>query len=118
MMLTFDTMHVSTDKHVSLSRDNGGDSLRSKSSRLFSGADSSLLSVGNSGSGSVDRRCNSHSKSIDRKSSGSDYSAGSGSRKSSSDRKLSASVASGLSAAAERKLSASRHSLLSRGSDI
>ena len=52
-----------------------------------------------SGSSSIDRR--SLGKSIDRKSSDSDYS-GSGSRKSSSD----------------RKLSASRHSLLSRGSDL
>jgi len=53
-----------------------------------------------SGSSSIDRRF-SGGKSIDRKSSDSDYS-GSGSRKSSSD----------------RKLSASRHSLLSRGSDL
>ena len=52
-----------------------------------------------SGSSSIDRR--SLGKSIDRKSSDSDYS-GSGSRKSSSD----------------RRLSASRHSLLSRGSDL
>merc|ERR1712062_864671 len=52
-----------------------------------------------SGSSSIDRR--SLGKSIDRKSSDSAYS-GSGSRKSSSD----------------RKLSASRHSLLSRGSDL
>jgi len=52
-----------------------------------------------SGSSSIDRR--SLAKSMDRKSSDSDYS-GSGSRKSSSD----------------RRLSASRHSLHSRGSDI
>jgi len=52
-----------------------------------------------SGTSSIDRR--SHGKSIDRKSSDSDYS-GSGSRKSSND----------------RRLSASRHSLISRGSDI
>merc|ERR1719394_59641 len=65
---------------------------RSKSSRY--GSDSII-----SGSSSIDRR--SLGKSMDRKSSDSDYS-GSGSRKSSSD----------------RRLSASRHSLLSRGSDI
>jgi len=52
-----------------------------------------------SGTSSIDRR--SHAKSIDRKSSDSDYS-GSGSRKSSND----------------RRLSASRHSLVSRGSDL
>jgi len=52
-----------------------------------------------SGTSSIDRR--SHGKSIDRKSSDSDYS-GSGSRKSSND----------------RRLSASRHSLISRGSDL
>eukprot|EP00092_Neocalanus_flemingeri_P056366 GFUD01066806.1.p1 GENE.GFUD01066806.1~~GFUD01066806.1.p1 ORF type:complete len:1751 (+),score=481.79 GFUD01066806.1:294-5546(+) len=52
-----------------------------------------------SGTSSIDRR--SHGKSIDRKSSDSDYS-GSGSRKSSND----------------RRLSASRHSLVSRGSDL
>ena len=52
-----------------------------------------------SGTSSIDRR--SHGKSMDRKSSDSDYS-GSGSRKSSND----------------RRLSASRHSLISRGSDL
>ena len=54
-----------------------------------------------SGTSSIDRR--SLGKSIDRKSSDSDYSgSGSASRKSSND----------------RRLSASRHSLASRGSDI
>jgi len=64
---------------------------RSKSSRRHN--ESTVSSTG-----SIDRRSG---KSVDRKSSGSDYS-GSGSRKSSSD----------------RRLSASRHSLVSRGSDL
>jgi len=55
-----------------------------------------------SGTNSIDRRLNSSKKSVDRKSSDSDYSGGSSSRKSSND----------------RRLSASRHSLLSRGSDL
>jgi len=82
-------------ERIRSSRENGNDSLRSKQSRMFN---ESIIS----GTSSVDRRSG---KSVDRKSSGSDYS-GSGSRKSSSDRKLSG------------KLSASRHSLLSRGSDL
>lgn len=72
------------------SRDVHNDS-RSKSSRRHN--ESTVSSTG-----SIDRRSG---KSVDRKSSGSDYS-GSGSRKSSSD----------------RRLSASRHSLVSRGSDL
>jgi len=84
-------------KFFYFSRENGSSSTSSDSTRskprLFN--DSILSSSG----GSVDRRHTG--KSIDRKSSGSDYS-GSGSRKSSSD----------------RKLSASRHSLVSRGSDL
>jgi len=81
---------LAAERNRTPSRDEGYN--RSKSSRY--GSDSII-----SGSSSIDRR--SLGKSMDRKSSDSDYS-GSGSRKSSSD----------------RRLSASRHSLLSRGSDL
>ena len=80
---------LKVESSILLSRDEGYN--RSKSRY---GSESII-----SGSSSIDRR--SLGKSIDRKSSDSDYS-GSGSRKSSSD----------------RRLSASRHSLLSRGSDL